>query len=494
MKPSLRKNFFIICLFLFTLGAKAQDIIVTNKAERIEAKIIEVSENEIRYKKTRNPDGPIFVLSTNTIDSIYYANGDTQTYSYHNGSDNTIEILPETSDHTYKGLEFSTNAGVILFGKNTNTSVSYGYSGIGIGKRLNKIIYVGVQAGFVHNLTFPTHLAIDSRFYIPVIRNFEFYTDFNVGCMGYLRNLNNNTLNNNKMYFAMQSTLGFQIAINPCIDLRVGGGTTLITIDGTAAWNTTFNAGISYHSSTIKNENEIFDNGLQFSAEIEGWPEMIATSVLSYKIIPELSLGIGFSSGNIAYYIPDNFSTGGLRPRYYISYSYDVKVNNPESNYSGNNKEDGGYFYLTNDLDRSIFIRSNYRILNKRFSPFISLDLGCKIIDTTYMVNHPSIGVSNDGQIRNGVIKLPNKTFFITPAIGLSYRFGLNSYLEAKVSYQYSNPIKIEDQDYYYFYDPALSYKYGYNHVHYKNIKYSTHCFYVSIGYTRTLDIFRRNK
>lgn len=58
----------------------AQDVIVTRQAERIDAKVMEVSESEVRYKKTSNPDGPMFVLSTERIASILYANGEVQVF------------------------------------------------------------------------------------------------------------------------------------------------------------------------------------------------------------------------------------------------------------------------------------------------------------------------------------------------------------------------------------------------------------------------------
>lgn len=59
----------------------AQDIIVTRQSERIDAKVTEVTENEVRYKKTSNPDGPVFVLSRSSIVSIIYANGEVQLFN-----------------------------------------------------------------------------------------------------------------------------------------------------------------------------------------------------------------------------------------------------------------------------------------------------------------------------------------------------------------------------------------------------------------------------
>jgi len=61
--------------------AFAQDIIVTTDAQKIEAKILEVSKSEIKYKEIDNLEGPTFVLSTDEINSIIYANGKVVLYS-----------------------------------------------------------------------------------------------------------------------------------------------------------------------------------------------------------------------------------------------------------------------------------------------------------------------------------------------------------------------------------------------------------------------------
>ena len=70
------KQFCITTLFVFiSVFSFAQDIIETIDAKRIEAKILEVSETEIKYKEIDNIEGPTFILSTNKIRSITYANG-----------------------------------------------------------------------------------------------------------------------------------------------------------------------------------------------------------------------------------------------------------------------------------------------------------------------------------------------------------------------------------------------------------------------------------
>lgn len=73
----------------------AQDVIVTRQAERIDAKVLEVSETEIKYKKSSNLNGPTFVLSTEKIASILYANGEVQVFEQQQSK--TAEEKPQMS-------------------------------------------------------------------------------------------------------------------------------------------------------------------------------------------------------------------------------------------------------------------------------------------------------------------------------------------------------------------------------------------------------------
>lgn len=70
----------------------AKDVIVTKQSEKIDAKIVEVSDEEVRYKKIGNLNGPTFVIKTKEISTVVYENGDIQTFK---------EYL-ETSDYQNK--------------------------------------------------------------------------------------------------------------------------------------------------------------------------------------------------------------------------------------------------------------------------------------------------------------------------------------------------------------------------------------------------------
>lgn len=81
----MKHNFYkvVICwiTILVAMPAFAQDVIVTTDAKKIEAKIMEVSKTEIKYKEHDNLDGPTFIISTDEINSIIYKNGKVVLYN-----------------------------------------------------------------------------------------------------------------------------------------------------------------------------------------------------------------------------------------------------------------------------------------------------------------------------------------------------------------------------------------------------------------------------
>lgn len=70
-------------LFLTIGSVSAQDIIVLNNntADEIKAKVIEVTNSEVKYKKWTYQDGPTFAIATANIFVIKYQNGEKQTFN-----------------------------------------------------------------------------------------------------------------------------------------------------------------------------------------------------------------------------------------------------------------------------------------------------------------------------------------------------------------------------------------------------------------------------
>jgi TonB family protein len=119
------RRLFIIFAIMVAISSYAQDIIITNKAQKIDAKILEASVSEIKYKKIDNIDGPTYTLHTDEINSIIYANGKVVLY-------NQPKIEEESDrerDKPKKPIEFIDN----LFGS-TGTAGEEPADGMPIGR------------------------------------------------------------------------------------------------------------------------------------------------------------------------------------------------------------------------------------------------------------------------------------------------------------------------------------------------------------------------
>ena len=95
----MKKIFTIcICIMMTTLSLFAQDIIVTKDAKKIDAKILEVSKTEIKYKELDNLEGPTFIAEMSDISSIIYANGKVFIPESSQKSQDTISIATTNID------------------------------------------------------------------------------------------------------------------------------------------------------------------------------------------------------------------------------------------------------------------------------------------------------------------------------------------------------------------------------------------------------------
>lgn len=76
----MRKILSVI-LVLWCGAVAAQDLIVKTDASQIEARVLEISPESVRYKRFSNPDGPTYVLPVGEILRIRYANGETEDFA-----------------------------------------------------------------------------------------------------------------------------------------------------------------------------------------------------------------------------------------------------------------------------------------------------------------------------------------------------------------------------------------------------------------------------
>ena len=76
------KRFILFAvLFLAAYPAFAQDIITKKDGTDIQAKILEVTPGEVKYKKFNNPDGPVFTMLKSEILLVRYENGENEVFN-----------------------------------------------------------------------------------------------------------------------------------------------------------------------------------------------------------------------------------------------------------------------------------------------------------------------------------------------------------------------------------------------------------------------------
>ncbi|WBO83790.1 hypothetical protein [Hymenobacter yonginensis] len=62
-------------LLLAATVAQAQDLLVKHNTEEIQVKVVEVTPTDVRFRRTDNPDGPLYIVRKAEVRLIRYANG-----------------------------------------------------------------------------------------------------------------------------------------------------------------------------------------------------------------------------------------------------------------------------------------------------------------------------------------------------------------------------------------------------------------------------------
>lgn len=79
----MNKKLIIFCCvaILLPLCSQAQDILSRRDGIVVEAKVLEVTATEIKYKNYANPDGPTYTVPVAEVASIVYSNGERESFS-----------------------------------------------------------------------------------------------------------------------------------------------------------------------------------------------------------------------------------------------------------------------------------------------------------------------------------------------------------------------------------------------------------------------------
>lgn len=89
----MKKLIVLTMLTLSALNVAAQDVIVKKDGSTIIAKVLEVNQDNIKYKKLSNQNGPTYTISISDVMSVNYENGEKEDYSNSsNTNDNNSEV------------------------------------------------------------------------------------------------------------------------------------------------------------------------------------------------------------------------------------------------------------------------------------------------------------------------------------------------------------------------------------------------------------------
>ena len=83
----------ISALCLSAASLLGQDIILFRDGNSVEAIVVEITQTEIKYKKFKNPNGPLYTKSQSDVQSIKYAYGEVEEFT----KTNNIVPVAETA-------------------------------------------------------------------------------------------------------------------------------------------------------------------------------------------------------------------------------------------------------------------------------------------------------------------------------------------------------------------------------------------------------------
>lgn len=173
----MKKIFVFIVLFCTALIVKAQDVIVLNNAEEIEAKVLSVTPDEITYKNWSNMDGPQYTIRRRDVFYIKYANGSKDVFvkeraTFSNGINYNKSGSLKFQSYINAGAIFCKGAGGPSFDCNVGVRF-YDYAYIGFETGVNDMIsYILIENRKYRYNDMYIPLAANLKFYIPTAKDY----------------------------------------------------------------------------------------------------------------------------------------------------------------------------------------------------------------------------------------------------------------------------------------------------------------------------------
>lgn len=116
----------LISIFTLTL-CFSQDVITTRSGESIQARVLEVGQTEIKYKKVDNPEGPVYWILKSMVLMVKYENG-------------TVDVFKVEKTIQDSASTVSLSDNMFLKGQVDATRYYNGYKGAGTGTLITSLV------------------------------------------------------------------------------------------------------------------------------------------------------------------------------------------------------------------------------------------------------------------------------------------------------------------------------------------------------------------
>jgi hypothetical protein len=99
----MKATIFLIVASLLSVRLLAQDTLYTKTGSVLNAKVVEINQDEIKYKKASNPDGPLYTINKSDVVLIHFKNGSKEVFSAGDvsGQDNSNANNPTVVNNNY---------------------------------------------------------------------------------------------------------------------------------------------------------------------------------------------------------------------------------------------------------------------------------------------------------------------------------------------------------------------------------------------------------
>lgn len=77
----MKKKFIFVSALISCLSASAEDVVVLRSGEIIKGKVVEITADAIKYRRSDNLEGPLYVTLKANVLSVAYGNGTQETFS-----------------------------------------------------------------------------------------------------------------------------------------------------------------------------------------------------------------------------------------------------------------------------------------------------------------------------------------------------------------------------------------------------------------------------